>query len=245
MFPIYQETAKYLNIKYQSILNFGSTKPVPSNVNDVVHSSGDLPVATVVSVSSVAGEVVPRVHGEVGFNKALVVPKNCPGHARPRSGNAKGSIGIRTFNDIALWKINRPIIKILIFWFYKLFLHTFSSISDGLIPNMGRIGFPATISAFSSLGLGVMQIPPVSVCHQVSTTSHFSSPTTLWYHSQASWLIGSPTEPRDLKEDLWKKFGHWSRLLSSRFKTAVFHLSCFLTHSSSYLRSNLMAVGAP
>lgn len=31
------------------------------------------------------------------------------------------------------------------------------------------------------------------VCHQVSTSVHLLSPTTLWSHSQASWLIGSPT----------------------------------------------------
>lgn len=32
------------------------------------------------------------------------------------------------------------------------------------------------------------------VCHQVSTSVHLPSPTTLWSHSQASKLIGSPTE---------------------------------------------------
>jgi len=32
------------------------------------------------------------------------------------------------------------------------------------------------------------------VCHHVSTSVHLLSPTTLWSHSQASRLIGSPTE---------------------------------------------------
>ena len=34
------------------------------------------------------------------------------------------------------------------------------------------------------------------VCHQVSTTGQRPSPTTLWYHSHASVLIGSPTAHR-------------------------------------------------
>ena len=44
-------------------------------------------------------------------------------------------------------------------------------------------------------GSGVIMMPPVSVCHQVSTIGHRSSPTTIEYHRQASGLIGSPTEP--------------------------------------------------
>ena len=60
------------------------------------------------------------------------------------------------------------------------------------MPNMGRIGMPGQISAPGAEGLGLMQMPPVSVCHQVSTTTHFSLPTTLWYQCQASTLIGSP-----------------------------------------------------
>ena len=38
-------------------------------------------------------------------------------------------------------------------------------------------------------------MPPVSVCHQVSTIGQRPSPTTRWYQSQASGLIGSPTLP--------------------------------------------------
>ena len=38
-------------------------------------------------------------------------------------------------------------------------------------------------------------MPPVSVCHQVSTIGQRPSPTTRWYQSQASGLIGSPTVP--------------------------------------------------
>ena len=44
-------------------------------------------------------------------------------------------------------------------------------------------------------GSGVMRMPPVSVCHQGSTTAQRPSPTTSWYHIHTSGLIGSPTEP--------------------------------------------------
>ena len=40
----------------------------------------------------------------------------------------------------------------------------------------------------------------VSVCQNVSTIAHLESPTTLWYQSQASGLIGSPTLPRTRKD---------------------------------------------
>ena len=44
-------------------------------------------------------------------------------------------------------------------------------------------------------GSGEIRMPPVSVCHQVSTIGQRWSPTTRWYHSHASGLIGSPTLP--------------------------------------------------
>ena len=44
-------------------------------------------------------------------------------------------------------------------------------------------------------------IPPVSVCHQVSTIGHFSPPITRWYHIHASGLIGSPTVPSTRSDD--------------------------------------------
>src|SRR5690606_6058385 len=50
-------------------------------------------------------------------------------------------------------------------------------------------------------GIGVIMNPPVSVCHQVSITGHFSLPIFFQYHSQASGLIGSPTEPRMRREE--------------------------------------------
>ena len=44
-------------------------------------------------------------------------------------------------------------------------------------------------------GRGVIMIIPVSVCHHVSTIGQRSPPMYFQYHTQASGLIGSPTDP--------------------------------------------------
>ena len=68
-----------------------------------------------------------------------------------------------------------------------------ASTMTGCTPKNGLVADPG----FNGVapGSGVIMIPPVSVCHQVSTIGQRPSPTTLWYHSQASGLIGSPTLP--------------------------------------------------
>ena len=71
-------------------------------------------------------------------------------------------------------------------------------------------------------GWGAINIPPVSVCHQVSTIGHLESPTVLKYHCHASGFIGSPTVPNNLR---------------------VF-LEVFLTGPSPSLIKALIAVGA-
>ena len=48
-------------------------------------------------------------------------------------------------------------------------------------------------------GNGVIKIPPVSVCHQVSTIGQRPLPMFLWYQRQASGLIGSHTDPKTRK----------------------------------------------
>jgi hypothetical protein len=75
-------------------------------------------------------------------------------------------------------------------------LQTFSPRMAGQIPYIGLIGMPGRISEPGAEGLGLMQIPPVSVCHQVSTTTHFSLPTILLYQCQASTLMGSPLKEK-------------------------------------------------
>ena len=68
------------------------------------------------------------------------------------------------------------------------------SSSTGLIPKKGSVAEPGLVGM--APGKGEIMIPPVSVCHQVSTIGHRSLPTFTWYHRQASGLMGSPTVPR-------------------------------------------------
>ena len=50
-------------------------------------------------------------------------------------------------------------------------------------------------------GSGVIRIPPVSVCHQVSTMGQRPPPMWVRYQIHASGLIGSPTEPSSRRLD--------------------------------------------
>ena len=85
----------------------------------------------------------------------------------------------------------------------------------GFIPNIGRCGFPGRKGAPGGEGLGAIATPPVSVCHQVSTRSHWPPPTTWWNHCHASWLSGSPTEPSTRKEERSCDFTHSSPNLNN------------------------------
>src|SRR5207244_7425992 len=71
-------------------------------------------------------------------------------------------------------------------------------------------------------GSGAIMMPPVSVCHHVSTIGQRSLPMTRRYHIQASGLIGSPTVPRSRSEER----------------------ECFRGHSSPHLTKARIAVGA-
>ena len=53
-------------------------------------------------------------------------------------------------------------------------------------------------------GSGVIMWPPVSVCHQVSTTGQRPPPMTSLYQRQASGLMGSPTLPRICRQKCWR-----------------------------------------
>ncbi|MDT4876858.1 hypothetical protein FQZ97_1123310 [compost metagenome] len=81
------------------------------------------------------------------------------------------------------------------------------STSCGWTPKKGRVAEPALRSV--APGSGVIRMPPVSVCHHVSTIGTFLLPTSWKYHSQASGLIGSPTEP-STRSDLREVFFTWS-----------------------------------
>ena len=62
------------------------------------------------------------------------------------------------------------------------------------MPGKGRQAEPGFVVVMP--GSGEIMMAPVSVCHHVSTIGQRSPPTFLWYHIQASGLIGSPTVPR-------------------------------------------------
>src|SRR6185436_7917920 len=75
----------------------------------------------------------------------------------------------------------------------------FSSTSTGCTPGNGSV---------AQLGLeGVMparfeiSIPPVSVCHHVSTIGHLFFPMLSSYQCHASSLIGSPTVPKTFNDE--------------------------------------------
>jgi hypothetical protein len=67
-----------------------------------------------------------------------------------------------------------------------------------MTPGSGSVADPGLGSVTGATG--VIRCPPVSVCHQVSTTAQRPSPTTSWYHRQVSGLMGSPTVPSTRSE---------------------------------------------
>ena len=67
------------------------------------------------------------------------------------------------------------------------------------MPKNGSVAEPALSGV--TAGSGVIRMPPVSVCHHVSTIGQRPSPTTSWYQRHSGSLIGSPTVPRSCTDD--------------------------------------------
>ena len=74
------------------------------------------------------------------------------------------------------------------------------------MPGNGCVAEPGFVLVMP--GSGVIMIMPVSVCHQVSTIGQRSWPMLVWYHIQASGLIGSPTEPSSRSVLRSRRAGH-------------------------------------
>src|SRR5579859_6012963 len=87
-------------------------------------------------------------------------------------------------------------------------LPTASAKSGADTPGSARVTEPGLVVVRP--GNGEIMIAPVSVCHQVSTIGQRSAPMTVWYHSQALGLIGSPTEPSSRKQDRSCLAGYWA-----------------------------------
>src|SRR5271169_2959501 len=75
----------------------------------------------------------------------------------------------------------------------------FSLRTAGTTPGNGLVAEPGF--RVIAPGSGVIRIPPVSVCHQVSTIGSLLPPIFLKYHIHASGLIGSPTLPNTFNDD--------------------------------------------
>src|ERR1700685_1136720 len=95
-----------------------------------------------------------------------------------------------------------------------------SSNSAADTPGSARVTDPGLVLVRP--GSGEIMMQPVSVRHQVSTIGQRSAPMTVWYHSQALGLIGSPTEPSSRSEDR----------------------SCLAGYSAPHFMQARMAVGA-
>ena len=80
-----------------------------------------------------------------------------------------------------------------------------SSTTFALMPGKGVCAEPGFRSV--TPGSGVIMCAPVSVCHQVSTIGQRPPPMCSWYQSQASGLIGSPTEPSTRSDERSKPAG--------------------------------------
>src|SRR5918996_6189323 len=73
------------------------------------------------------------------------------------------------------------------------------STNSAEIPGNGTVAEPGLVVV--TPGRGVIMIPPVSVCHHVSTIGQRFPPMCSWYHSHARGLIGSPTLPSSRSEE--------------------------------------------
>src|ERR1700741_1776191 len=74
-----------------------------------------------------------------------------------------------------------------------------ASTTSALMPGNGKVALPGLVVV--TPGSGVIRIMRASGWHQVSTRGALPPPMFCWYQSQASGLIGSPTEPRTRSED--------------------------------------------
>jgi hypothetical protein len=83
------------------------------------------------------------------------------------------------------------------------------------MPGSGLVAEPGFMAV--APGSGEIRMPPVSVCHQVSTIGQRPSPTTRGTTSQASGLIGSPTVPSRRSVDRsWRFTGSSPSRISAR-----------------------------
>src|SRR5437868_9736432 len=83
-----------------------------------------------------------------------------------------------------------------------------SSTTSVATPGSGFVADPGFVGV--APGRGEIMMPPVSVCHHVSTMGQRSFPITRLYQSHAAGLIGSPTLPSTRNDDRSRWFGQSS-----------------------------------
>ena len=135
----------------QRALDLGGAEPVPGDIDHVVDPAGDPVVPVLVAPRAVAGEIEAREGREIGLDEALVVAEHGAHLPRPRAAMQ------RLPSAAPSSRLPSP------------------STMTGSTPKNGRVAEPG----FNGVapGSGVMRMPPVSVCHQVSTIGQRSSPT--------------------------------------------------------------------
>ena len=132
-------------------------------------------IALVVELAAVAGEVATLEPAPIRVEVPLRIAPDAPQHARPGLGQ----------RQVSAAAIDGP-----------------TGVVDDLGADAGkREGGRTRLQWWSAPGSGLIMIPPVSVCHQVSTTGHVPPPMFSRYHIHASGLIGSPTDPSSRSDD--------------------------------------------
>src|SRR5450432_814575 len=116
----------------------------------------------------------------------------------------------------------------------------FSSTSNGCIPGKGKVAYEGLAGVMPAMLEIIM--PPVSVCHQVSTIGQRPFPICSSYQCQASSLMGSPTVPntRRLERSL---FFSGSKPKPIRLRIAVGAVYRILTLNLSTISQNRPASG--
>src|ERR1700694_3711490 len=81
-----------------------------------------------------------------------------------------------------------------------------SSTTSAWMPGRGKVADPGL--SVVAPGSGEIMMAPVSVCHHVSTTGQRPPPMWVQYQTQASGLMGSPTDPSNRRVDRSWLSGH-------------------------------------
>ena len=133
-------------------LDLGRAEPVARDVDHVVDAARDPVVAVLVAARAVAREVLAGELLEIRVDEALMIAVDRAHLARPAVEQ----------HEVAGATPSRIL--------------PCSSTIAGLTPKNGSVAEPGF--SFVAPGSGVISMPPVSVCHHVSTIGQRPSPTT-------------------------------------------------------------------